>query len=64
MIQYIWMQILNDLGFSRYIVPLLIIIVIFRKEIIIGSRSWRKLNFQAWTLIKVHYISCFQAKKL
>ena len=36
----------NDLGFSKYTMPLHIMTVIFRKEITTESRSWRKSNFQ------------------
>jgi len=37
----------SNLGFSKYAVFLYIVAVIFRKEIIIESGSWRKSNFQA-----------------
>ena len=28
----VWIWIMNDLGFSRYVVPLYVVVVIFRKE--------------------------------
>ena len=54
-------QIQGNLGFSRYATPLHVAIVIFRKKFIIRSESWRKSNFQAWTLRIVHYTSLFSS---
>jgi len=33
----VWMQILNDLGFSGYVVSLYVVVVIFRKRILMES---------------------------
>ena len=58
-IQHVWMWILGDLGFSGCAISLHVIIVIFRKRILIEDETWRKLDFQVWVLRTVHYTSWF-----
>jgi len=38
----VWIQIVNDLVFSIYTAPLYVIVVIFRKKVLMGNKIWKK----------------------
>jgi len=54
-------QILGNLDFSGYAVPLYITTAMFRKNILTGSETWWKLDFQAWIFRIVYYTSWFSS---